>query len=448
MKRNRWLCASQLLTFTISPVLRPRSKLHPDLHVLELNERMSLRCSLLLRLMLICAISAMMHAQQTLSLHDAITAAVNSPTVQIADGQVDASRGLLRQASLGPNPRLFLQSEDLRPWANDFTFAQNTEDYGYVGQTFEVDGKRRKRVAVASANLDRTAAERQLRIQQISGYTAAAYWTAVADERIATLLQQDLAAVDDMVRYHKERVDAGAMRGVDLIRIQIERDRIYLSLQAAQRDAELARIDLARQIGRPVPHDTALTDDLTPLVEIPRVDLQTALVQRKDILIAQDEVRAAEADIKLQRAVGVPNPDLLAGYKRNSGADTVYASLQIELPFRNRNQGEIARAEAQLRISQARLEQTRNVVRTEIEAADSNYQREVAIVRETLPDLREHAKQNLAILTEAYRIGGVDLLRYIDAERTSIDVEVTALRTLAELQQAALRLQLAYGVQP
>ena len=398
--------------------------------------------------MLICAVSATAHGQQTLSLHDAITAAVNSPTVQVVDGQVDASRGLLRQASLGPNPRLFLQSEDLRPWANDFTFAQNTEDYGYVGQTFEVDGKRRKRVAVASANLDRTAAERQLRIQQISGYTAAAYWTAVADERIATLLQQDLAAVDDMVRYHKERVDAGAMRGVDLIRIQIERDRIYLSLQAAQRDAELARIDLSRQIGRPVPHDTALTDDLTPGVEIPRVDLQTALVQRKDILIAQDEVRAAEADIKLQRAVGVPNPDLLAGYKRNSGADTAYASLQMELPFRNRNQGEIARAEAQLRISQARLEQTRNVVRTEIEAADSNYQREVTIVRETLPDLREHAKQNLAILTEAYRIGGVDLLRYIDAERTSIDVEVTALRTLAELQQAALRLQLAYGVQP
>jgi cobalt-zinc-cadmium efflux system outer membrane protein len=388
--------------------------------------------------MLICAISTVTHGQQTLSLHDAITAAVNSPTVQIADGQVDASRGMLRQAALGPNPRLYLQSEDLRPWADDFTFSQKTEDYGYVGQTLEIDGKRRKRVAVASANLDRSTAERQLRMQQSAGYAAAAYWTAVADERIATLLQQDLAAVDEMVRYHKERVDAGAMRGVDLIRIQIERDRIYLSLEAAERDAELARIDLSRQIGRNVPHDTALTDDLMAVPEIPRVDLQTALAQRK----------AAEADIKLQRAIGVPNPDLLAGYKRNAGADTAYASLQIDLPFRNRNQGEIARAEAQLRISQARLEQTRIVVRAEIDAANENYQREMTIVRQPLPDMREHAKQNLAILSEAYRIGGVDLLRYIDAERTSIDVEVTALRTLAGLQQAALRLQLAYGVQP
>jgi cobalt-zinc-cadmium efflux system outer membrane protein len=62
--------------------------------------------------------------------------------------------------------------------------------------------------------------------------------------------------------------------------------------------------------------------------------------------------------------------------------------------------------------------------------------------------MRDRARQNLTILTEAYRIGGVDLLRYIDAERTEIDVEVTAIRTLADFHQAALRLQFALGVQP
>ena len=62
--------------------------------------------------------------------------------------------------------------------------------------------------------------------------------------------------------------------------------------------------------------------------------------------------------------------------------------------------------------------------------------------------MRADAKENLERMTEAYRIGGVDLLRYLDAERTQFDVEVNALRTLAEYQQAAVRLQLSYGVTP
>ena len=41
-----------------------------------------------------------------------------------------------------------------------------------------------------------------------------------------------MMAVDDMVRYHKDRVDAGAMRGVDLLRMQIERDRLVLALKS------------------------------------------------------------------------------------------------------------------------------------------------------------------------------------------------------------------------
>ena len=386
--------------------------------------------------------------QVSLSLHEAIEAALDSPNVQIANAQVDSAQADVRQAGLRPNPRLFLQSEDLRPWADDFSFPNSTEDYGYVSQTVELDGKRGKRIALANAYVHRSEAERTLRIRQIAGAIATAYWYAVSADRVADLLQHDLAAVDEMVLYHKERVDAGAMRGVDLIRMQIERDRIFLSLQAAQRDAELARIDLFKQIGKTVSKDIRLTDDITATDQLPTIDLATALAQRVEIGAARDDVAAAEADLKLQRALAVPDPDLLGGYKRNVGTNTFYAALQLPLPFFNRNQGGTERAKAQLRIARASLQQTEIVVRSDIDAATESYQRELAIVQGTLPEMRARSKQNLDILTEAYRIGGVDLLRYIDAERTNIDVEVTAIRTLAEYHQAVLRLQLAYGLQP
>ncbi|MDX6457007.1 MAG: outer membrane protein heavy metal efflux system, partial [Acidobacteriaceae bacterium] len=75
------------------------------------------------------------YGQIGLSLHDAILQAQNSPSARMTQAQIDEAHGQVTQAGLRPNPRLYLQSEDLRPWANNFDFSNNTEDYGYLSQT-------------------------------------------------------------------------------------------------------------------------------------------------------------------------------------------------------------------------------------------------------------------------------------------------------------------------
>ena len=87
-------------------------------------------------------------------------------------------------------------------------------------------------------------------------------------------------------------------------------------------------------------------------------------------------------------------------------------------------------------------------MRADVEAARQAYVHQQKIVNEVLPDMRARASQNLTIMDDAYRTGGVDLLRYLDAERTQFDIEVSALRSLADFQQATVRLQIACGVQP
>jgi cobalt-zinc-cadmium efflux system outer membrane protein len=340
-----------------------------------------------------------------------------------------------------------VQLEDIRPWAKDYEFS-NDSDYAYLGQLIEMGGKRSNRIQLANANLRRTEADRSLQMQQLAGRVAASYWNAASTARISELLQQDLAAVDAMVRYHKERVDSGAMRGVDLLRMQIERDRLLIALEAARREAALARVDLARQIGQPLGSDVELTDSIDALETVPQQDISVVLAQRADVAAAREAVAAAEADLKLQKSLGVPDLDLFGGYKRNLATNTLYSAVQIPLPIGNRNQGEVQRAQANIQIAHAQLQQVTLTVQADITAATEAYTREQEIVQKTLPDMRSHAKENLAILSDAYKTGGVDLLRYIDAERTEIDVEVNALRTLSEFHQTAVRLQLAYGVQP
>lgn len=371
-----------------------------------------------------------------------------SPQVREGQDRVDAAHGLVTQAGLRPNARIYLQSEDLRPWADNFDFPNATEDYGYLAQLFELGGKRPRRIDLAKANVRQAEAERALLTQQIAGRVASAYWAAVASAGVARLLEEDMQAVNEIVRYNKERVDAGATRGVDLLRVQIERDRLLLALEAARRDVVLSRIELFRQIGRAPDQQVQLTDTLESTAPIQTVTLANVLASRADVAAAREAVAAAEADVKLQRSLGIPDLDLLGGYKRNSGNDTIYTALQLPLAFRNRNQGEVERAEANVHLAQDRLQQLELYVRADVIAAQEAYTHQQKVVRDILPDMRARTRKNLAIMDDAYRSGGVDLLRYLDAERTAFDVEVSALHTLADFQQAGLRLQIVYGVRP
>ena len=355
---------------------------------------------------------------------------------------------MVRQAGLGLNPRLFLTAEDLRPWASDYDFPNQTEDYGYLSQTFEVSGKRRKRVALAQAQLAQAEASRALQLQVLAANVAASYWSAAVSARVVSLLEQDKQAVDEMVRYNRERVEAGATRGVEHLRVQIEQDRLTVALRNAERDATLARVELFRQMGRAPEKDVRFADAPETVKPVAPVPVETVLAQRPDVRAAQDAEQAAEADVKLQHALAKPDPDVLGGYKRNAANNTLFAGVQIPLPVRNRNQGEIERAEASVAFAQATLRQTELQVRAEVAAAQENYDRDREIAQKVVPDMRSRAAENLRILTEAYQLGGVDLLRFLDAERTEFDVEVNALRTLVQYQTSALRLQQAYGVQP
>jgi cobalt-zinc-cadmium efflux system outer membrane protein len=387
-------------------------------------------------------------AQSSLSLKQAIRMAQNSPAARMASSQVNASQGQLRQAGLRPNPRLFLQSEDLRPWASDYDFSQQTEDFGYFSQTLETDGKRGKRVEAAGARLRQTEAQRTLQILQMDGRVASSYWQALSAARTVQLLEQDLSAVDGMVRYQKERVDAGAMRGVDLMRMQIERDRFAVDLSTALIQAQVARTNLSTEIGAPLDPSVELSDSIEATENVPEVPLSTVLQQRPEMAIAREAVTAAQADLNLQKSMGVPDVDVLAGYKRNNSDNTLLAGVQIPLPIFNRNQGSVETAQAGVQMAQDALEKTAILVKNEVAAATATYQQEVNTVQTVLPDERQRARQNRDIMRDAYKTGGVDLLRYLDAERTEIDVEVTALRTLAEFHMSAVQLQLAYGVKP
>ena len=60
--------------------------------------------------------------------------------------------------------------------------------------------------------------------------------------------------------------------------------------------------------------------------------------------------------------------------------------------------------------------------------------------------MRSQADDSQRIADAAYRAGGFELLRLLDAERARIETQVLYYQTLAEYQQAVAALETALGV--
>lgn len=396
-----------------------------------------------------------LYGQARLTLSDAVSEALKgNPLLATAAARVNVAEGLRQQAGLGPNPRLTLQSENARAWGTPpFSYGRDADTLALLTHTFEMGGKRGRRVELASANVRLSEIESELQRRQVVSRVSAAYWTAAGAARGRDLLLQEAASFERVVQFHRDRVREGAAPEVDLLRIEVERDRLLASARTAAQDAERARIALFREIGKtefpPVEFADAL-EQANPVVPLP---LDQILLRRPEMQLARQSIEQAHANLRLQQANARTDPDVQVGYKRTAGLsatgpaafNTVYGSIQIPLAIRNRNQGQIAAAVADIRASESSLAATTALVRAEVESATLDYQSRQKLLAETLRPMRDRADEVYRIAEAAYREGGSDILRLLDAERTRIETQLAYIRTLADLQQSAVAVATAQG---
>lgn len=411
---------------------------------------MMLRCltSAVLFHILLAAISA--DAQTQLSLQDAVAAAIKEhPALQASADRIAVNEALRRQAALTPNPKLILQSENTRPYLNSsFVYWRDTDNFAYLQQTLETGGKRDRRVDLAAANIRRSELERDLLRSQITGRVKLAYWAAVGAHSIAALLREDRTSFQRIIEYHEVRVREGAVAEADLIRVRLEGERLAIAINAAELEAERTRIHLFREMGRTEFPAATFSDPLEPLPAAPAVDVDQALERRPEVKLSMQLVDTARANLRLQQVTAKPNVDVLFGYKRATGHDAVLGGVQVDLPFQNRNQGNISAAESDIRAAESTVAATKALIKAEIAAAARDVELRRRQLGESLLTMRKQAEDTARIAEAAYREGGADLLRLLDAQRVRIETQLFYQRALAEYRQSAVQLETALGVAP
>lgn len=387
-----------------------------------------------------------------LSVRQAVERALAShPLLDSAARRIEVSEAFRTQASLAPNPRFILQHENARPGSvrNPYVHYRDSDQFAYLQQTLETSGKRGLRTALAETGIQRAGVERELTRQLIAARVGVAYWTALGARRLHALLVETAQNLQRVVEYHEVRVKEGAMAEADLLRVRLEVQRLNVSINHALLASERARIHLFREMGQrefpPVRYTDTVEDALSAALN---AELATALANRVELKLARQQADQARAQQSLQTALAKPNVDLVFGYKRTAGFNTVIGGVQWDLPFRNRNQGSIAAASAEIRVAEANLAAAEALVGAEFAAAHSAYQLHRNDVTTFLEPLQRQAEETYRIAEAAYREGGADLLRLLDAQRVRIESRIAYIEGLTEVREAEAELRAAMGVLP
>ena len=390
------------------------------------------------------------HAEQ-LSLAAALREALAShPLLDVARSRVEVAEGQVQQSTVRPNPLFVYQSENLRAWGSPaYRYWQDSDHFFYLQQTFETASKRARRQDVSRLQRERVELERKMTAWQIAARVRNAYWDAAATARLSALYTQVTQNYRETVAYHETRFREGAIAESDLIRVQLEASRLSLAANSAALDADQAMIRLQREMGRREFGPVECSDPLEggdPAPTLPGP--QAMFEQRPEMRLARKIGEVAGLQTRLQQALAKPNVEGVFGYKRASGFDTIVVGAQVPLPVFNRNLGNIESSVAEQRAAAGAIRSTEALMAAEYEAVRRELALRESQLRQAAEPLLGRARENARVAEAAYRLGGTDILRLLDAQRQQLDAERLFLEAWAGLRQTRARLDTVLGVMP
>jgi len=355
-------------------------------------------------------------------------------------------------ANLRPNPTLSADSQFL-PFFNPQNFsADNLDqlqqfDLG-VGYLFERGRKRQRRLQAAKDQTAMTRAQVTDAERTLSFNVGQQFVNVLLAESTLDFALQDLKAFQQTVDIGEAQLKAGAIGEGDYLKIKLQ----LLQFQTDVSSARLARVQalvaLRQSLGfNAVPEDFDVVGDLSyePL-KVRVEDLQAkALNERPDFRAADLGVTAARSQILLAKANAKVDVNGAFDFSHTAGASSASLFTSFDLPFFNRNQGEIARTGYALTQAQEQQKAASDTVLADVSNAYEALRSNDEVVQLYTSGYLKQAQDSRDISEYAYKRGAASLLDFLDSERSYRSVQLAYRQALASYMTALEQLKSAVG---
>jgi outer membrane protein, heavy metal efflux system len=369
--------------------------------------------------------------------------------IEAARLQVSRAEAERVGARLRPRPTINVSAENLRV-AGETPFNRLYEASAVVTQPFELGGQRKARealaertVSVAEAQLTNVIRQRQFELRRT-------FYEVLLAQAMLTVETENQTNFAELLRYNEVRLNEGDISPGELLKVRLEKIKYDTAVAGARLTVRQAKIRLLELLGE-TDFSTIEALEVREKFELASFDVnlptlkQKALENRPEIKTAEAEIARTEAALRLERARAKGEIVPYGGYKKVGVDNTVLVGVSVPLPFGNRNQTAIARAEAEQKVSENALAQTRNRTLAEVETAYLAYETAKEQVKAFEAGVLVQADESRNITVLMYREGATDLVNLLDAQGTRNELRSRYYQSVLNFYLSLFQLELATG---
>ena len=396
------------------------------------------------------------NAVQPLSLADAKRLAFERNwDLLAAQSGVDAATAQLLVAKEFPNPGFSYSTARIAAYDNSSPegnglWSRNYDTIFAVNQLIEIGGKRRDRKASAQAGLSGARARFYDARRLLDQGVTKAYLAALLAGENARILNDSARMFQHEVGIAQARLKAGDLSESDEQQIENNADVFELQAKSAGAAAAQARIAVEILLGIEQPKGNwTPADALAQMaVSAPQLNESKTNALRPDVLAAEADLNQSKSDLKLQKAMRIPDPtfSVLEEHNPYGGLfpdDSVGIGVSFPLPLWNWNRGEIKSAQAAVDKNALALAKARAQVAADIATAQSAFQEATERLQRYQTQILPKSQKVRESVAFAYEKGGLTLVDLLEAERADNDARLATAQAMADAASAAADLKAA-----
>ncbi len=373
-----------------------------------------------------------------------------NPTLQAARIGIEESHAQETTAYLRPNPDFTAGIDQIDPFSTD-PYRPFTNLFPYMSFDYLHERAHKRELRLESAKKGTVVAQSQLEDQQrnLIFNLRSAFVQTLQAKAVLALAKENLEYYDKTLQVSRDRKKAGDIAQVDLDRLELQRVQYESDLQNATVSLRTAKIQLLQLLNDRSPVERfdvtgpyEFAEQIVPLEEL----RQTAIEARPDLRAAVQSVDKAKTDFHLAVANGSTDPTFGVDFGRNPPI-SVYFGVSMSIPLRifDRNQGEKARTELDIKKNERLRSAAEAQVFSDVDSAYANVDSNLVLLRSYKSHYLEQAVRVRQTISFAYQHGGASLLDFLQAEQDYRAIQLNYLNLIGSYLTAAGQLNLAVG---
>ena len=334
-------------------------------------------------------------------------------SIGIAEAQVLTAR-------LFPNPDfsfsngLYAQNTTDVPALNEHSFS--------LSQLYTTAGKRNKNIQLQKLGVEQSKYQFFDLIRTLKYTLRNDFYTVYYQRQSALVYDEEINSLNKTLTAYREQYAKGNIAENELLRIQaqlyslqVEYSNLVTGIDTTESQLKLLlRMPPRTSVDPQVPEDLSGKEALTsvPYQQL----LDSAYVNRYDVRYNKVTVDYNNMNLELQKATAVPDVSLSLNFDKLGGYGTNFlgAGIEFNLPFFNRNQGNIKQAQITVDQSKVQLQGQQNQVESDVAV---NYK--IAAMQEKLynsfdPKFKQDFTHLIQEVYKNYMKRNISLLEFLD----------------------------------